>query len=165
MRVRQKQCCYLFGILLGLPWVAEAKVEATSTVKVSVTVTAALPCKLNDNEPIVVDFTDVMTTQVNGENYRQKVNYTLSCSANSPNAIKLQFQGTSAWFDPKALQTNKMGLGIALLQGGKRLAINEWLAFTYPNLPVLEAVPVKAPNTTLDTGEFSTTATLKVAYQ
>lgn len=38
------------------------------------------PCTVNDNKPIEVDFGDVMTTRIDGSNYRQQVNYTLSCT-------------------------------------------------------------------------------------
>jgi len=37
--------------------------------------------------------------------------------------------------------------------------------FTYPTLPVMEAVPVKKTNSTLKGGAFSAVATLVVAQQ
>ncbi|MBI3310209.1 MAG: fimbrial protein, partial [Serratia liquefaciens] len=40
-----------------------------------------------------------------------------------------------------------------------------WFNFTYPNLPVLRAVPVKTPGSTLTPGGFSAAATLQVDYQ
>ncbi|MBC3378121.1 fimbrial protein [Serratia fonticola] len=166
MKLRHKQRCYLLGMLLGLPWVAKAQVMDTATLRVIVTVQAPPSCKLNNDKPIDVDFNEVLTTRVNGENYRQRVNFTLTCSAGAPNAMKFRVKGNSAWFDAKALQTNIMALGIAFWQGDKRVAINDWLTFNYPNLPVLYAVPVKAPGAVLDTGGFSVAgATLEVTFQ
>ncbi|CAI2019365.1 putative minor fimbrial subunit StfE [Serratia fonticola] len=140
---------------------------ATSTVTIKVTVSAPPPCVINDDRPIEVEFGEVMTTRVDGNNYRRNVNYTLKCTNASSNAMKLQVNGTGAGFDSQVLQTNKAGLGIALLQDERRLPINTgWINFTYPNQPVLVAVPVKQSNVKLDGGEFfSAGATMKVAYQ
>ncbi|TQI82264.1 type 1 fimbria pilin [Serratia fonticola] len=156
---------YLMCGLLGLSGVTEGAIEATATVNVTVTVTAPTPCVLNNNQPITVEFGEVMTTRVDGNNYRKPVDYTLFCSAAAKNAMKLQIQGIGAGFDPKVLQTEKTGLGIALRQGGVPLDINSWLNFTYPNKPLLEAVPVKQSGITLTGGDFSSGAILKIAYQ
>ncbi|WP_210504815.1 fimbrial protein [Pantoea ananatis] len=135
-----------------------------TTVTVKVTVVAPPPCVINDDRPVEVEFGDVMTTRVDGSNYRRPVNYTLSCTSTS-NAMKLQVKGNGAAFDVTVLQTNKAGLGIKLLQGDSKLAINSWLNFTYPNKPELWAVPVKQAGATLTGGEFSAGATMAVDYQ
>lgn len=150
----------LCGLLVGMPLMVGA---ATVTIKVAVL--APPPCVINDDQPIEVEFGEVMTTRVDGTNYRQNVNYTLSCTGATANAMKLQVQGTGAGFDSKVLRTQKTGLGIALLQGGSRWSVNSWLNFTYPNRPVLAAVPVKQDGITLSGGEFTAGATMKVAYQ
>jgi len=152
----------LAGMLAMLPMLAFA---ASSTVTVTVTVVAPPPCVINDDRPIEVEFGDVMTTRVDGDNYKMAVNYTLSCPDAPSNAMKLQVRGTSAAFDATVLQTNKTGLGIELRQGDSKLAVNHWLNFTYPNKPELWAVPVKQRGATLMGGEFSAGATIAVAYQ
>lgn len=152
----------LAALLAGMPFMVGAE---KSTVTIKVTVLAPPACVINDNLPVEVNFGDVMTTRVDGNNYRRRVKYTLSCTGASSNSIRLQVHGVGAAFDNKVLLTQKTGLGIALLQGGNRLPINSWLNFTYPTLPVLEAVPVKQEGITLSAGEFSAGATLKVAYQ
>ncbi|MEL5308184.1 fimbrial protein [Serratia nevei] len=140
---------------------------AGSTVAVKVTVLAPLPCVLNEKQPIGIDFgNEVMTTRIDGQAYRQKVNYRLSCSGQGKNAMRLQIKGASAAFDATALQTNVNGLAIAFEQPvGKRLPVNGWANFDYPNLPDLYAVPVKKTGVNLPTGEFSAAATLRVDYQ
>ncbi|VTR20674.1 putative minor fimbrial subunit StfE [Serratia fonticola] len=70
----------------------------TATVTVKVTVVAPLPCMINDDRPIEVEFGDVMTTRVDGDNYKMPVNYTLSCTGPASNAMKLQVKGTGAAF-------------------------------------------------------------------
>ncbi len=154
----------LAGGLAALPMLACAAPSATVTVKVIVV--APPPCVINDDRPVEVEFGDVMTTRVDGDNYKMPVNYTLSCTGGTSNAMKLQVKGNGAAFDATVLQTNKTGLGIELRQGDGKLAVNSWLNFTYPNKPKLWAVPVKdRPGTTLTGGEFSAGATMVVDYQ
>lgn len=153
----------LAGVLTALPMLVFAAPSATVTVKV--TVVAPPPCVVNDDRPIEVEFGDVMTTRVDGDNYKMPVNYTLSCTGGTSNAMKLQIKGNGAAFDATVLQTNKTGLGIELRQGGNKLAVNKWLHFSYPNKPELWAIPVKQVGTTLTGGEFSAGATMAVDYQ
>lgn len=153
------------GALAGCLW--GASVYAGSTVTVKVTVLAPLPCVLNEKQPIEIDFgNEVMTTRIDGTNYRQKVGYTLTCSGQGKNAMRLQIKGVGAAFDATALQTNVNGLAIAFEQPvGKRLPVNGWANFDYPNLPDLYAVPVRKNGVELPTGEFTAAATLRVDYQ
>jgi type 1 fimbria pilin len=123
-------------------------------------------CVINGGKEIDVDFgSTVQTTLIDGSQYKTKVVFTLKCSGNSSNALKLQIDGTAAAFDATALATDKTDLGLALLNGGKKQAINTWFNFTYPTLPVLEMVPVKKAGVTLSGGDFNATATLKVDVQ
>jgi type 1 fimbria pilin len=153
----------LIGLLATLPIVTWAASSAMVTVKV--TVLAPPACVINDSRPIEVEFSDVMTTRVDGNNYKMPVNYTLSCSGASRNAMKLQIKGNGAAFDATVLRTNKTGLGIELLQGNNKLAVNNWLQFNYPNKPLLWAIPVKQGGVTLTGGEFRAVATMAVDYQ
>ncbi|MBH2585414.1 fimbrial protein [Serratia marcescens] len=135
-------------------------------IKVTVTIVAPPPCVINGDSLIEVDFgNEVMTTRIDGSYKKQAINYTVECKDAPSNAMKLQIQGNGAGFDGDVLQTNKGNLGIALLRSGSSQPINEWINFTYPNLPRLEAVPVKKAGATLTGGAFSAGATMKVEYQ
>ncbi|OAH32768.1 fimbrial protein [Serratia marcescens] len=140
--------------------------SSSVTVTVKVTVVAP-PCIVNNNDPIEVNFGDVLTTRVDGHTYRQPVEYNLDCPNVSSSALKLQVRGTGAGFDSTVLATNEQPvLGIELQQGnGSKLKVNDWLNFTLPDKPVLYAVPVKQAGATLGTGAFSAAATLAVDYQ
>lgn len=133
-------------------------------VNIKVTV-VAVPCVINDDKPIEVDFGNVLTTKVDGQNYRMLVNYTLACASGENKALRLQVQGALAAFDGKSLQTSVSGLGIELQQGSRVISVNEEVNFTYPNKPELWVVPVKQPGVTLPAGDFSATASMKVDYQ
>ncbi|MGP0873348.1 fimbrial protein [Serratia sp. CY81684] len=139
---------------------------ASTTIKVTVTIVAPPPCVINNNNLIEVNFgNDVMTTRIDGSYKKQPVVYSVECKNAPNNAMKMQIQGTGASFDGEVLQTNKDGLGVALLRNGSRQPINSWINFTYPTKPTLEAVPVKQAGATLRGGEFSAGASMKVEYQ
>jgi type 1 fimbria pilin len=140
-------------------------VKAATVVTVSVTVLEAPSCVINGNRTIEVDFGEVLTVSVNGNNYMKNVDYTLECSSIKSNAMQMRVQGSATSFDPTALQTNVSDFGIALRANGQPVAINSWLKFTYPDKPLLQAVPVKAAGKKLPGGDFTAGATLMVAYQ
>ncbi|WP_232733440.1 fimbrial protein [Serratia marcescens] len=138
---------------------------ATATVTVKITLTAP-PCEVNNNNLIEVNFgNDVMTTRVDGEYKKMPINYTLQCQGGAYNAVRMRIDGQGASFDGGVLKTDKADFGIALLNNGKRFPINGWSNFTYPNQPMLEAVPVKRSGTRLSGGAFSAGATMRVEYQ
>ncbi|MBH2681290.1 fimbrial protein [Serratia marcescens] len=142
-------------------------VQSATNITVSVTVLAPLPCVFDGNKPIEVNFGDeVLTTRIDGGNYRMPIAYSLSCSGQGKNAMKLQIAGNGASFNSQLLQTNVNGLGIALLRNGTRIPLNSWQSFTYSTtLPVLEAVLVRQVGVELPTGEFNASATLRADYQ
>ncbi|MFP7326996.1 fimbrial protein [Serratia marcescens] len=154
--------CLAFAALAVTSWPA----QPATTVTVSVTVLAPFPCVINGGKPIEVNFGDeILTTRIDGNNYRQQVEYALACSGQAKNAMRLQIAGGSASFNGQLLQTSVNGVGIAFLLNGSRIALNSWQNFTYPALPTLEAVPVKQGGVQLPTGEFSASATLRADYQ
>ena len=132
------------------------------------TLVAPPSCDINGGAPIDVDFgNNVVTTQVDGTQYRQPLRWTLVCSNNPSNSMRLQLTGTGATFDGTVLATNLTGLGIRLSEGSANspLNLNSWLNFTYPTLPVLTAVPVKDPSVTLSPGAFTAGATLVTEFR
>ena len=159
------RCRYCRLLLSAIAAVTPLLVNATSTMTVKVTVIAPPPCTINGDKPIEVEFGEVMTTRVDGTNYRMPVDYTLECTQGEGKGLKLQVQGNGAGFDGQVLKTNIAALGIELQRENVRLAVNDWLNFTYPNKPALYAVPVMQSGATLPGGEFTAGATMKIAYQ
>lgn len=151
----------VFLLCIGLP----ALSQAATTVTVSVTVQEKPACIINDNRTIEVDFGEILTVSVDGSNYMKKIDYTLVCSGLKSNALQMRIQGNPAVFNTSALQTNISDFGVALLNDGQPLRINSWLKFTYPNMPQLQAVPVKRSGSKLPGGAFTAGATLLIAYQ
>jgi len=169
----RRTVCLLCGLMAVVPLSARSVTDAFF-VSVKLTVVVE-PCVINNNQPIKVEFGDVMTSQVGSADqvgsaeYLRRVDYQLDCPQGASTAMKMQIVGSGAFFDSDVLQTkpNEISevLAIELRQGNTKLPINKWLNFTYPNKPDLWAVPVKKRGATLKGGEFTATATMKVDYQ
>ncbi|MFT2789672.1 fimbrial protein [Serratia sp. T13T92] len=143
--------------------------QAITMVTVTITVVAPPPCVINGGGTLEVEFgNDVLTTRVDGNNYRRPVPYSVQCSGNTNNAMTLELQGAEAAFGgSNVLRTDKADLGIALFitDANVPLPLNTRIRFTYPAIPTLSAVPTKRAGSTLTAGAFSAGATLKVDYQ
>ncbi|MDU9414384.1 fimbrial protein [Pseudomonas sp. zfem005] len=154
----------LAGACLAAVAVAPAQ-AASTTFKVTVTVVARPNCVINGNKPIEVDFGEVVTTKINGSNYRVPVTYGLQCTGTNNKRLALRIAGAPATFDAAALRTSVDGLGIRLYVDDELLDVNSGShSFDYSTKPALFAVPVRQANTQLRGGEFTAAATLKVEY-
>lgn len=137
---------------------------AAVSVSIRGVIIAPPSCIINSGSTLNVPFgNDMMTTRVDGTNYRRGVPYTVSCTGHTSNDMTLKLQGTATVFDAKALSTSNADLGVKLYINGAAWNLNTPTNFTYPTLPAIEAVPVKRPASTLRAGAFSASATLVVA--
>ena len=150
-------------LAVALASIPAAGLTATAPIVISGSINARPQCVVNDNQTIRVAFgNDLITTKVNGVNYLRTIDYTLECKNAGQSVMKMKVMGATAAFNNSAIQTSKANLAISLRANGNPLPIGSWLAFTYPNKPVLQAVPVSGG--TLATGGFSVAATLMVEY-
>ncbi|ARZ01922.1 fimbrial protein [Yersinia ruckeri] len=121
------------------------------------------PCIINGDKPINVDFGDsVVTTKVDGVNYKRPVDYTLNCENSQTSILKIQIKGNASAFDSTILLTSSPNLGIQIFSDGVKLSVNEWDIFAHNTPPVLEVVPIKNKNAILKGGKFDATATLLI---
>lgn len=157
----RERTLYLAAALL----LASPPVSFATTVVVVVTVVAPPSCEINGTKPIEVAFGEVLTSQVNGDNYKQDVLYDIKCTNPTSNDMSIRIQGTDIGLGNHVLGTDTADLGIALLSNGNPAPLNSDIRFTYPNPPKLQAVPVKSPGSKLQGGAFSASATMTVAYQ
>lgn len=126
------------------------------------------PCTINDGNQVEVDFGDrVGINKVDGENYRQQLNYQITCDkAPGGNwALTLSLSGSMSEFDNDALLTNKSGLGVRVYQGDKPFTPNSSVKINLANPPRLDAVPIKQTGATLTEGVFEAWATLRADYE
>lgn len=126
-------------------------------------------CVINNNQQIVVDFGEVLTTRIDGSNYETPIVYTLSCANLIRNTLKINIKGTGASFDSQLYMTDVTGLGIQVYGAGKAVIVpnSGTLNFTYAanSPPALYAVPVKQTSATLPNGVFNGSATMVFSYQ
>ncbi|AKG72466.1 pilus assembly protein [Serratia fonticola] len=126
------------------------------------------PCTINDGNRVEVNFGErVGITKVDGANYRQVMNYQITCTGavSAGWALTLSLSGNAAAFDSEALLTSKDNLGIRIYQNDKPFTPNSTLNIDRTRPPRLEAVPVKKAGTTLTEGAFEAWATLRADYQ
>ena len=150
----------------GLLWVASQGVQAETGLTIRAVIIAPPPCVINGGSTLDVPFgNDLLTSRVDGINYRRGVPYTVTCNSPFSNALTLELKGTGAAFDHRVLMTRKTDLGVKLFVNGADWPLNTAVNFTYPNFPVVQAVPVKRAGSVLTGGAFDAAATLVVDYQ
>lgn len=154
----------LIGTLSGASSAALAEGEMTFRG----TLLTPPPCRINDNNQVEVDFGErVGINKVDGVNYRQAVNYQITCDSASGGSwgLTLSLSGTASGFDKQALATNKSDLGIRVYRDDQPFTPGSTLKITLDNPPRLEAVPVKKEGAALIEGAFEAWATLQADYQ
>lgn len=124
------------------------------------------PCHISNDQIINISFGKIGVRKVDGNNYKQPISYTLECGDPDQTAqLTMTLQGTSTSYNASAIRTSADGLGILILKDGAPMKFGEKTPIKQSTLPVLEAVPVKQPDTTLAAGDFVATATLLAEYQ
>jgi type 1 fimbria pilin len=153
-----------FSLLIGLLLVMPA---AWSALTVNVTgVVVEGVCEINNGETVHVDFgSNLQARQLDGESFMKTIDYSLACEDLTSNNLEMQFEGTATSFSDDYLATDREGLGIKLYMNGKSMPLNIWMPFTWPEVPVLRAAPIKNNSSEVETGVFSASATLKIQYQ
>ncbi|EMO9461141.1 fimbrial protein [Raoultella ornithinolytica] len=122
-------------------------------------------CEINNGETIHVDFgNNLQPRLIDGENFMKAIEYSLTCEDLTSNDLEMEFEGIATSFSEDYLATDREGLGIKLYMNGESMPLNTWMPFTWPEVPVLQAAPVKSEATEVETGVFSASATLKIQY-
>ncbi|MFJ3264864.1 fimbrial protein [Serratia liquefaciens] len=166
MRKKTTRCTWLLMTLLSIPVSVCAEGDVDITFRG--TLIEPPPCTINDDNRVDVDFGErVGINKVDGVNYRQAINYQITCDGTDGNgwALKLSLSGTAAGFDEQALQTNKTDMGIRIYHNDKPFMPGSSLDIDLNNPPQLEAVPVKREGATLTEGMFEAWATLRADYE
>jgi len=125
------------------------------------------PCTINDDNQIDVNFGERLgINKVDGVNYRQSINYQITCEGTGSGnwMLTLSLSGGVSSFDREALATDKPNLGIRIYQNNKLFTPNSTLSIDQANPPRLEAVPVKSLGATLTEGAFESWVTLRADY-
>lgn len=152
--------------LMLLAWLSSQQAFADATISFSGTLISAPNCIINTNNAVDVDFgDDLITRRVDGVNYKKAIEYTLDCSSVASNGMKIAITGTTATFGTGLIKTDKAGLGLQIYRGSEKVSNGVSMNFTYPDSPVLYAVPVAQDASTLTAGIFTGTASMVISYQ
>ncbi|WP_249226296.1 fimbrial protein [Entomohabitans teleogrylli] len=155
-------CC-----LAGISVSSQAADGGTTTLTITGNIVEP-DCVINNNQQIVVDFKEVMTTRIDGVSYkREQINYTLTCDNLIRNTLRITLKGT-AGYNAGLFNTDVTGLGIRVTNAsGTAIAPNGTVDFTYVDggtPPVLYAIPVAQNAATLPNVDFNGSATMVFSY-
>lgn len=151
---------------VGLALLAAGSVSSAMAVQVNFqgSLVESLPCTINNNELIEVEFgNNLIIRSLDGVRYSKPVPYAIECSA--PGTVRLSLKGVATQFDSAAIATDATGLGIRLTRAGQPFTLNSSVAVDVQNPPVLMAVPVADPAQPPVPGAFTARATLLADYQ
>ena len=136
----------------------------------------SVPCIINNNDPIDVDFGDDLIISLipikGGTTYLKDINFTWECKGlASGTDITFNFGGTGADFDTETLVINEQDdIAIQLFNGTNPIIINEDFSYSYQSdsiTPPLKASLIKsnATDVIIYPGVFTANSILTVAYQ
>jgi len=168
LHIKSKSVVVLALMVLGLSTWSSLSYAISDSVSFDVKVTVvAKTCIVNDNNPINVEFNEMVISKINDGIYEQNIPYTLDCDEPAAGqGLRLQFLGTSASFNTNLLQTSERDLGLQFKKDGAAFNLNSWQPFSYTNtLPVLSVLAVASTSGGIDDGDFTATATFNVEYQ
>ena len=156
-------------VLLMLFAVSQVNAASESVVMGGVLIAPPL-CKINDDDQVRVDFERIDIQKIDGIQYRKKLEYQISCEKvpeNHGGVFRLTLSGNAASFSPtrSAILSNVSQLAIQVYQNDQPFVLGVPIRVSLNNIPILEAVPIKAEDAKLQENPFEATATLQVDYQ
>ncbi|MBK4784920.1 MAG: hypothetical protein FT714_12180 [Pantoea sp. Pent] len=150
--------------LIGLLAFFAINSSCATIINVKVKVLSS-PCIINNNQPIMVEFGDVITGGVNGERYRKKMNYTIVCPGNEQQKMTMRVTGEKASFDSEVFLNSVQDLGFRIKRDGLKVLPDVDFSFSYQALPEIMIIPVKREGARLPGGDFFASYTLTVGYE
>lgn len=156
-------------LMMGVAYQSQAETlkvgDQGTKVAISATIIAPPPCKVNDNNKIEIDFEKVGVNRIDGINYKKKIDYQVSCEdPGEMRQLAMKVSGAAASFDAKLLKTTSTGLAIKFENESGQISLNTPVNFIYGQTPELYAVLVKDSTVKLTSGDFTSSATLKIDY-
>lgn len=160
---------YLLAFLVSIAWATTANAAQNNQTGIGISFHGKLkraPCHINNDKLIKIHFNKVGINKVDGINYAQKIDYSITCDAiGGADKMMLSVNGSVSTYDSAALQTDVSDLGIKIYQNGVALELNKPIAIDPEHHPELTAVPVQKPGAVLTPQDFRVTATLLAEYQ
>ncbi|EMQ4858273.1 fimbrial protein [Morganella morganii] len=151
-------------LLACIPGYAFAALHSSADIRISGKLVPPPPCKVNNNEEILVDFQRIQIKTLEKSDIRREVDIPFVCEQESENfKYYLTVDGPRSPFNNKLLKTNRNNLGfnvelagVKLDLGKAQLVNNRHLTFTI--------VLTKNPDGNVTPGTFSGTGTVTMEY-
>nr|WP_314425078.1 fimbrial protein [uncultured Erwinia sp.] len=123
------------------------------------------PCKINNDEQVLVPFGNILQKNADGKQIQKKLNINVKCTGVNNDALKMQIVGTTSFSD-NVLETDMDDLGIVFYQNGSPVKLHTWFDLPQPaESLLLTASPIIQNGKSMGGGEFKATATLLVNIQ
>jgi len=152
---------YAVPFLLLLPLTG----QAAENMKFHGTLVKAPDCHINNDQTIEVSFGNVGVSKIDGVNYAQKIEYTLTCDGENDENLYLSVTGTGVTWDNAAVKSSADNMAIEIQQDGSPFVLGKPVRADLAALPALSAVPVRDGAKPLTAGDFTAGATLIAFYQ
>lgn len=162
----KNQMKFYFSALISVTLIISSTSYATPNLFFRGIIIDPPPCLINNEKQIDIDFGDKLgINKIDGNNYRQKINYTIECYSDPSAAmLLLTVTGKVMSGDKSAIQSSKPGLGIRLLENNRHIHIGQGWVINTSTPPLLEAVPVADAKIQLVEGDFVASASLMAEY-
>lgn len=150
---------------LALPvYAATGVAHSSAEIRITGRLQPPPPCKVNNNEEILVDFQRIQIKTLEKSDIRKEVDIPFVCEQDSENfKYFLTVDGPRAQFNNKLVKTNQNNLGFTAELAGVKLDLGKAHPVNSRNL-ILTIVLTKNPDGDVTPGAFSGTGTVTMEY-
>lgn len=150
---------------LALPVYAGTGVaHSSANIRITGSLQPPPPCKVNNNEEILVDFQRIQIKMLEKSDIRKDVDIPFVCEQDSENfKYFLTVDGPRAQFNNKLVKTNQNNVGFNIELAGVKLDLGKAQLVSSRHL-TLTIVLTKNPNGDVTPGYFSGTGTVTMEY-
>lgn len=151
-------------LLTSVSGYAFAALHSSADIRISGKLVPPPPCKINNNEEILVDFQRIQIKTLEKSDVRKDVDIPFVCEQDSENfKYFLTVDGPRAQFNNKLVKTNQNNLGFTAELAGVRLDLGKAQLVNSHHL-TLTIVLTKNPDGEVTPGSFSGTGTVTMEY-
>lgn len=135
-------------------------------INISGTLNDNRTCTVNKDNKINIEWTDLVTMNMTGDNYKQNIISSFECNSETKMTIKIS--GTEAKFGTGMLLTNSDNVAIQFYSGDAKLAVNKGFSYTWSSsaqLPRINVSPVAKNQQLNQQDAFSAAASLIISFE
>lgn len=135
-------------------------------INISGTLNDNRTCTVNKDNKINIEWKDLITMNMTGDNYKQNIINTFECNSEAKMTIKIY--GTEAKFGNGLLLTNSDNVAIQFYSGDAKIAVNKGFSYTWTSSaqpPRIHVSPVAKNQQLNQQDAFSATASLIISFE